>query len=146
MDKMININKSDDPFYRYTMPKIVIKYEGQKTILQNIKDISKSLNRPEEYIYKYIGYELGTNVILKDNIVKINGVFSNEKIQELIFNFINNYVLCTSCNNPETTIEKYSKQLKLLCKSCGHTSSTNSLSSLDHKLTNFIFQTLKKNT
>jgi len=47
----VNVNRSlSDQFYRYKMPKILAKVEGKgngiKTVIVNMVDIAKSLNRP----------------------------------------------------------------------------------------------------
>lgn len=36
----------DDPFYRYRIPKVDVKMEGSKTIIVNMVELSKTLNRP----------------------------------------------------------------------------------------------------
>ena len=42
----VNINRSHDPFYRYKMPKIITKVEGNgngiKTVIPNLSDIAKA--------------------------------------------------------------------------------------------------------
>ena len=50
---MENINRGvDDAFYRYKMPKLLAKVEGNgngiKTVIPNMKEIAKSLSRPPE--------------------------------------------------------------------------------------------------
>lgn len=53
----INVNRSlSDQFYRYKMPKLVAKVEGKgngiKTVIVNMVEISKSLNRPPMCKYR----------------------------------------------------------------------------------------------
>jgi translation initiation factor 2 beta subunit (eIF-2beta)/eIF-5 len=138
---MENINGNiDDFFYRYKMPKLKVKIEGRgngiKTIIDNIEEISKSLNRPSIYIIKYFGIELGTNIqyILKNNCYKINGYHKSTDLKKLLYLFINKFVLCTECNNPETVFNIKNKTLFQSCKACGK----NIKKSIDHKLISFI--------
>lgn len=62
---MINIQKDNiDPNYRYKMHGVQIKIEGRgkKTVVSNLTEISRSLNRREEEILKFISYEAGTQI------------------------------------------------------------------------------------
>ena len=55
---LINIGPSDDPAYRYKMPKLQSKTEGRgngiKTILVNPKEVAAALNRPASYLPKVV--------------------------------------------------------------------------------------------
>ncbi len=70
---LLNIGGSIDPCYRYKMPSICTKIEGNgngiKTVILNGEDVSKSLNRPWSHILKFLGYELGsqTHIDTKNN-------------------------------------------------------------------------------
>jgi len=61
----ININNSEDENYRYKMPKVSISYGGNGngvfTVLNNINDVSESINTPSEILCKYIAYILGSS-------------------------------------------------------------------------------------
>lgn len=60
----VNINQSVlDKFYCYKIPRFIAKVEGKgngiKTVIVNVVDIGKALNRPPTYLTKYFGCELG---------------------------------------------------------------------------------------
>ncbi len=116
---MIPINKESelDPFYRYKMPKILSKNEGNKTRLLNIDSVSKALERHEVFLLKFLGYELGTNTNINSKI--LNGFFTESVIQETIYKFINTYVCCSKCSNPETILFVLRDKLRTECKACG---------------------------
>lgn len=134
----INIDpQNEDPFYRYQMPKVSIKHEGKKfTIINNLDDISKSLNTQCDFLVKYLTTSLGSQ--MKKN--KLNGQFTEERIQKQIFNFIEEFILCKSCRNPETNLSCQSK--KILQSSCTACGKTNIISS-KNKTINFILTKLK---
>jgi len=98
---MININNLDDPFYRYKMPAIKLTSNNNKTFIQNIEDIANHINTPLEILIKYVSYSLGTNYNNKD--MSFTGLYNNNKLQDIIYNYINEFVICKTCNIPELT-------------------------------------------
>lgn len=140
MESNIN-NIQSDIYYRYKMPYLTIKVEGKgngiKTVLTNISDIAKSLSRSSTYITKYFEYELGTQSHFdkKDDRYIINGEHRLDTLQNLIHTFIQKFVLCSNCKNPETFF--IVKKLKIIkqCKSCGA-----SIFITNHKLLNYIIK------
>lgn len=140
----INICRDNhDPFYRYKMPPIQAKVEGRgngiKTALLNIADVARALNRPVPYVVKYFGFELGTQTSIsvdKDRYL-VNGVHEPAKLQDVLDGFINKFVLCGSCKNPETEIIiTKSSDLVRDCKACGKRTPMD----LRHKLSSFILK------
>ncbi|KAI5189626.1 translation initiation factor 5 [Nematocida minor] len=127
--KTINIDRnSQDAFYRYKMPEVETKIEGRgngiKTVLVNIEEISRSLDREPKHLTKYLSYELGTLSSIDDANSKyiINGAHDKEKVQAHIFRFIEEFVLCKSCErNPETVLftDSHRKHIQQRCKACG---------------------------
>ncbi|ANZ78049.1 BA75_04542T0 [Komagataella pastoris] len=119
----VNICRDNtDPFYRYKMPLIQAKTEGRgngiKTAVLNLPDVARALNRPTIYVLKYFGFELGAQTSQERSLV--NGVHEASKLQDCLDGFINKFVLCGSCKNPETDIiiEK-DGTLTRDCKACG---------------------------
>lgn len=121
---MLNINNSNDISYRYQMPKVSIKYagngNGKYTVINNMDEISTAINSPPEIVYKFISFSCGSAYNEKDN--SITGHHVN--IQDIIFDYINNFVICPTCNIPELNyyLEKISaKKSNLICRcsACG---------------------------
>uniref|UniRef100_A0A183BJV6 Eukaryotic translation initiation factor 5 n=1 Tax=Globodera pallida TaxID=36090 RepID=A0A183BJV6_GLOPA len=103
----INVNRGvHDPFYRYKMPRILAKVEGKG-------------NDPT----KYFGCELGaqTNFDLKNERYIVNGEHDANKLQDILDGFIRKFVLCPSCDNPETVLTVKRQVINGKCKACGHT-------------------------
>ena len=121
---MLNLdpNNQHDPFYRYQMPEVKIKIEGNgngiKTVLVNLEQIGSAIMRHPEYLLKYISQYLGTMGMCKANKYIVTGEFTQNVIQQKIFDFITDFVLCGSCRNPETTFNLDNKKLYLICKAC----------------------------
>lgn len=141
----VNVNRGlSDQFYRYKMPKIIAKVEGKgngiKTVIVNMVDVAKALNRPPTYTTKFFGCELGaqTQFDLKNERFIVNGSHEAPKLQDLLDFFIRRFVLCPSCDNPETILGVLQKKgvITTKCKACGYSGTLDST----HKLTTFILK------
>lgn len=138
----LNINPdTDDPFYRYKMPPLVAKKEGRgngkKTIITNVTDLGASLARPATYLTKYFGCVLGagTSWNIEQDRYQINGYYEQPDLQQKLFDFIREFVLCYSCSNPETVLSIKENKVYSKCKACGH---QGFLKNQGHKLNNYI--------
>ena len=122
----IDPTKKDDAFYRYKMPAVMTKIEGNgngiKTVFPNIHDIATKLNRPPEIINKFFGKELGAQAtfVKTDDKFLVMGSHTQQRIQEKVYDFIGKFVLCKFCRNPETDMFVGAKdKLSMTCKGCG---------------------------
>ena len=140
----LNLDRSvEDPFYRYKMAQLETKKEGRgngtKTILTNLETVAKDIGTPAETLLGFIRLNLGVQGKAKQGRYVITGWHSPSDLQDNIYAFIEKFVLCTLCRNPETklscTTSKASK-LFMSCKACGGRSEVNHT----HK----IMSTLKK--
>ncbi|KAG8531510.1 uncharacterized protein KY384_003139 [Bacidia gigantensis] len=117
-----------DPFYRYKMERLMSKIEGKgngiKTVVVNLSSVAQSLARPPSYVIKYFGFELGaqTNTNPADDRWIINGAHDASKLQDHLDGFINRFVLCKKCKNPETDVVVKDDRISLDCKACGQRS------------------------
>jgi translation initiation factor 5 len=126
MSDLVNMNGSDDPFYRYLVKRIKVKHETGKTVIINNDIISKQTGRPNDWIVTYIGQVLGvsTNIDKKNqNKCILTGKHEEHIIQEKYFEFVKKYILCRYCENPETLPKIIGKKkntcIDLSCRSCG---------------------------
>lgn len=143
---MINVDGSDDPSYRYKMPRIVSKVEGRgngvKTALMNCSEVAAALKRSTAQVTKYFGCELGaiSSYEEKTNRALVNGSFVTNVLQEALTGYIKKFVLCPSCGNPETVQEMKGKKksaiIMLNCKACG----ASEMADNTHKLVTFIIK------
>lgn len=140
---LVNVNrKNTDQFYRYKMPKLLAKVEGKgngiKTVIVNMVDIAKALQRPPSYPTKYFGCELGaqTQIDLKNERYIVNGSHDADKLQDILDGFIEKFVLCPDCDNPETVlvVETRKERIGQSCKACGY----NGFIHMQHRLITFI--------
>jgi translation initiation factor 5 len=143
----VNVRRDvTDPFYRYKMERLQTKIEGKgngiKTVVVNLPSVAQSLARPGSYVIKYFGFELGaqTNLDPKDDRWIINGAHDAAKLQDHLDGFINKFVLCKKCKNPETDVAIKDGRILLDCKACGQRSEVD----LRLKLSGFILKNQPK--
>ncbi|KAI5949081.1 TIF5 [Candida theae] len=106
------------------MPPLQSKTEGRgngiKTAIVNLGEVSRALNRPPAYLVKFFGYELGAQTQIQTDRYLVNGAHDTNELQDSLDGFINKFVLCGSCKNPETEIVLKGKDsLERDCKACG---------------------------
>lgn len=141
----VNVNRSvSDQFYRYKMPRLIAKVEGKgngiKTVIVNMTDVAKALNRPPTYPTKFFGCELGaqTQFDAKNDRFIVNGSHEASKLQDMLDGFIRKFVLCPECDNPETDLHINPKKQTIgnSCKACGY----RGMLDTRHKLCTFILR------
>lgn len=89
-------------------------------------------------IIKFFGFELGaqTNTNPADDRWIINGAHEASKLQDHLDGYINKFVLCKKCKNPETDTKVKDGDITLDCKACGQRSAVD----LRQKLSGFILK------
>ena len=122
--KTENVDRNQaDPFYRYKMPTLIIGHRHARTYLDNIEEIFACLikyddnatKRSCDEIMKWFNYNMAANV--KENF--LSGNHPDSKLIDNLHTYIEYYVLCGECSNPETTLFVSNKQLWTNCKACG---------------------------
>eukprot|EP01133_Synstelium_polycarpum_P011232 gene11232-13103_t len=112
-----------NPFYRYKMKVLQAKVEGKgngiKTVVVNLKDIARDLDRAPEYLTKFFEIEIGSQTNIEADRYSVNGAHSAETLAKILDSFIGRFVLCGSCRNPETKFIIKSKAMDLKCAACG---------------------------
>lgn len=156
----INIRRDvTDPFYRYKMERLQSKIEGKgngiKSVIVNLSSVANSLSRDPACTFllshvhkntllintldvvKFFGFELGAQVTSNpsDDRYIINGAHDAPKLQDYLDTFINKFVLCNKCKNPETDliVQKDGRILRD-CKACGQRTDVD----IRHKLSGYI--------
>jgi len=140
--KTVNIRKDvTDKFYRYKMPELLTKIEGKgngiKTVLPNISEVARALSRPPTYPTKFFGCELGAQTMFDDKADRyiVNGAHDAARLRDLLVTFIDKFVLCPACKNPETDLILTKDDIVLRdCKACGERRPVD----MRHKLITFI--------
>lgn len=108
----------NDPFYRYKMTVPEIKTEKKSYIVSNFEDICKELDREPIHVAQFLNSRFGCSTKLKKGEYFIQKEITSKEVLTEIKIYIDYFVLCQSCGNPETVPDKDT----FTCKACGHCS------------------------
>lgn len=104
---------------RFEIPKVKGHIQGNKTIISNLVDIAKHIERPVELLNKYIEKQLATKAIIEKNFVIFNTKLSASKINARVQEFADQFVFCKECGKPDTKLSKDTGVYFLKCSACG---------------------------
>jgi translation initiation factor 2 subunit 2 len=104
---------------RFVIPNPKIMIEGKTTILDNFSNIADTINRDPEHLMKYLTREMGTAGKLEGMRAIFQGRFSTDQLKATIQSYVDEYVICSECNRPDTQLTKMDRVLVLKCSACG---------------------------
>ena len=104
---------------RFSVPKAYSVIQGNRTIIQNFKDITEALNRDPQHVLKFLLRELGTAGNLEGSRAILQGNFTHYLINERIDDYVKRFIMCHECNRPDTKIVREDRVFLLKCEACG---------------------------
>lgn len=130
-ENLIPIKRDADQHYRYKMPQLQCKQlsagNGIKTSIFNARSIANAIGRTTASLTQWYSYSLAVQAKQVQNGTQIylNGDHQSKALIDKLYEFIDTFVLCPVCSNPETTYVHRGNSLYLHCTSCGNTSQVN---------------------
>jgi translation initiation factor 2 subunit 2 len=106
------------PTTKLKLPKLMLYKRGHKTIWSNFHEVCKLLNREIEHVIIYFSYELKTQINSNDDHCVIQGIFTIYQIENIIINYVKNYVVCKNCNDLKTELFKRERLCYIKCNQC----------------------------
>ena len=104
---------------RFSVPKAYSVIQGNRTIIQNFKDITEALNRDPQHVLKFLLRELGTAGNLEGSRAIMQGKFTHYLINDRIDDYVKRFIMCHECNRPDTKIIREDRVFLLKCEACG---------------------------
>ena len=108
-----------DEYERFVIKKVDLLLEGNRSFIQNFKEISEGLNRDTAHILKFLNRELATRGDYKGGRAIFVGKFNEYLLNSLIKRYCEKFVICPICKRPDTRLVKEGKFLFLKCDACG---------------------------
>jgi translation initiation factor 2 subunit 2 len=104
---------------RFQVPDVQLIVQGNRTIWQNFQEIVDVLNRPGKEVLKYVSGQLATAGTIEGGNAIFNGKFYSHNVQDVLEEYIQDYVICPVCGRPDTHMEKEKNAYYLRCSACG---------------------------
>ncbi len=104
---------------RFKTPKGYSVIQGNRTIIKNLGDVARTLNRDPQHVLKYLLRELGTSGNVEGNRAILQGKFTHYVINDRIKEYVGSFVMCHECNRPDTIIIREDRIDMLKCSACG---------------------------
>lgn len=104
---------------RFQVPEPDVMIEGKTTVIRNFGDIVETLRREPNHLLGFLLRELGTAGTIEGRRVVFKGKVATTQVADRIKNYVDEYVLCSECNRPDTKILKDGRVLILVCETCG---------------------------
>lgn len=105
--------------HRFEIPKVRGHIQGNKTIISNFMQIASTLRRKHEHLLKFILRELATPGEIRRNLVIFGRKLSASQINEKIYKYVQEFVLCKECGKPDTKLTREGSFTYLKCQACG---------------------------
>ena len=113
---------------RFEMPQADSFLQGNKTIIKNYSAILKTTGRSEKHLFKFITKETATAASIDESgRLILNGKFYQTQVNDLIKNYVKQFVLCPECDRPDTKVIEKQGIKMLKCEACGAISSVKGL-------------------
>lgn len=113
----LSILKKSDATPRLKLA-LEVRRENRKTLV-NANDIARTLNRDPDHLIRFLLAELATTgSVNKEAKLMMKGVFLKNQIQEVLRMYVEQYVVCASCESTDTEIVKENKLFFLSCAGC----------------------------
>jgi translation initiation factor 2 subunit 2 len=106
-------------YSRFATPKIEARIQGKVTVVQNLGEVCKTINRKPDMLAKYLLREFGTMGSMDDQRLLLKGQFRQHQVQEKFEEFLSLYVICPECGRPDTRIIQEMRVNFLKCEACG---------------------------
>jgi len=112
---------------RLELPRIMIQTVGMRTIINNFKELSDTLDRDPPHLLKFLTREMATAATFHDSRAIFQGKFRADSFERLLGRYIEGYVVCPVCKRPDTKISKEKRLSFIVCNACGAKSSVKQL-------------------
>lgn len=113
-----------DEEVRFDVPNPDVRPEGHVTVYENFQDTVDIMGREADHFLKFLQDELGTSAQIDERgRARLTGEFNERRIQDVLDEYVETYVICPECGLPDTKLTTERGAEILMCDACGARSS-----------------------
>jgi translation initiation factor 2 subunit 2 len=110
---------------RFEIPDADVRQEGNVTVFENFQQVCDVVGRDEDHVMKFLQNELGTSGHIDESgRARLTGDFNDQRLDEALSAYVDEYVLCSECGLPDTQLDREQGAVVLRCEACGARSAT----------------------
>jgi len=106
-------------FDRFEIPRPICLIVGNRTLVTNFKEICDRLRRDQTHLLRFLARELATAGTVEGVRAVFQGKFGSTIIERLIERYVQEFVRCTVCGQPDTKIVREDRIHFMICEACG---------------------------
>jgi len=127
---LVNSSHPEEKTVYKMKPPVVYRDGTSKTVWANFPEICKIMDRQPEHVLSFVLAEVGSIGSIDGNgRLVIKGKFQPKHIENILRNYIGEYVKCHTCKSPETHLMKETRLTFMVCEKCGSTRSVTAIKS-----------------
>jgi len=106
-------------FDRFEIPRPTCSVVGNRTLVTNFKEICDRLRRDQMHLLRFLAREMATAGVVEGVRAVFQGKFSSTIIERLTERYVQEFVRCPVCNQPDTKIVREDRIHFMICEACG---------------------------
>lgn len=104
---------------RAEIPKLEVENMPRKTVISNLGQVAKRLNRDVYFVAKFFQKELAVPGTVEGDVLTLHGEKSPKVVEAVYERFIRYYVVCPVCNSIDTELKREGRLFVMRCLACG---------------------------
>lgn len=104
---------------RFEVPKPTCSVVGNRTLVTNFKEICDRLRRDQTHLLRFLAREMATAGAVEGVRAVFQGKFGSTVIERLIRQYVQEFVRCPICGQPDTKIVREDRIHFMICEACG---------------------------
>ena len=104
---------------RFEIPRPTCSVVGNRTLVTNFKEICDRLRRDQTHLLRFLAREMATAGAVEGVRAVFQGKFGSAIIERLIERYVQEFVRCPVCSQPDTKIVREDRIHFMICEACG---------------------------